>query len=226
MEWLRSSNNSNNDHHFVSLMRDKCSVVEWDDWWVRLCVCLCVCVSDREKESGPRGWCEDLVDKMRADRKSQPSREPFAPQDLYMCLRPSVSLSCAVLCLSVCLRLFSVYFCLGSLLLSSFVFFSSFLRSSAWHLWCRHHIFAMLSFKFCHFFSTALNTNCFDLHKHKSARPKSVFWSKSWSNFLGNWNEQVVCACQTVFISNHVESILLLLQPPLQKATKKILRVN
>lgn len=109
MEWLRSSNNSNNDHHFVSLMRDKCSVVEWDDWWVRLCVCLCVCVSDREKESGPRGRCEDLVDKMRADRKSQPSREPFAPQDLYMCLRPSVSLSLAQCFVYQCVCVFFRY---------------------------------------------------------------------------------------------------------------------
>lgn len=85
----KNNNNNNNDHHFVSLWYGINVVVLSGLEW---CAVVWEC--------GPRGWCEDLVDKMRADRKSQPSREPFAPQDLYMCL--CMHVSCAVVCFSVC----------------------------------------------------------------------------------------------------------------------------
>lgn len=186
VEWLKSSNNSNNDHHFVPLMRDKCL------GWIE-CVCEFLCQMTRKRESGPRGWCEDLVDKMRADRKSQPSREPFAPQDLYVCLRPCASV-CVYVSLSLVLCFVSVCLCLLSHLLSSFAVFSLFVRPlGTFGEWCQHHIFAMLSFKFCHFLphlwipiaSICINTRIFGQNLFSSL----YFWSKSWSNlqiFLEN----------------------------------------
>lgn len=110
---------------------------------------------------------------MRADRKSQPSREPFAIQDLYMC--------------TSLVRSFFSLFC---------IHFVS-LPRCWWHWYYNWHMHQESSFVFllyfCHIFRvSSMNTKYLDLHTQTTFHQK-VLLDFVWICFHGKkkklWNK-------------------------------------